>query len=224
VVADQVVLALPIGVMTNLQAHGAFANAGFDARKTNQIAAMPMGAVNKLHIQTTDRFYAHPGPWGNGDGSSFSDRGYGQSWDATWGEPGTTGVVINYCAGDAARAVNPPTPWSTTAASNAAAAAYVRATAKTFLGQVEPVFPGMTARYTGKATLAAWHSSPYQRGAYSYWSPGYIQKYCTYEGVPMGAVHFAGEYCSQDFQGYINGAAVEGQRAALEIAAGYAMP
>jgi monoamine oxidase len=33
----------------------------------------------------------------------------------------------------------------------------------------------------------------------------------------MGSVHFAGEYCSQDFQGYINGAAMEGQRAAMEI-------
>jgi monoamine oxidase len=35
----------------------------------------------------------------------------------------------------------------------------------------------------------------------------------------MGPVHFAGEHCSQDYQGYIEGGAVEGIRAANEIVA-----
>jgi monoamine oxidase len=37
----------------------------------------------------------------------------------------------------------------------------------------------------------------------------------------MGPIHFAGEHYSQDFQGYIEGAAVEGMRAANEVAALY---
>jgi monoamine oxidase len=36
--------------------------------------------------------------------------------------------------------------------------------------------------------------------------------------VPQGPIHFAGEHCSQDFQGYMEGAAREGKRAALEVA------
>lgn len=220
VTADRVVLALPIGVLKHLQASGGFSGAGFDARKRAQIAAMPSGAVHKLHVQTTDRFYGKPGPWGNGTGSSFGDR-FGQFWDGTWGEPGTRGVVCNYFAGDAARAVVPPKPWGQTTDADLASAQFVRAQAQTFLGQVEPAFPGMTARFTGKATLAAWHTSPFQRGAYSYWSPGYVQRFCTYERVPQGRVHFAGEHCSQDFQGFINGGAEEGERAAKELLALY---
>jgi monoamine oxidase len=220
VTADRVVLALPVGVLKHLQGAGGFSGAGFDARKRAQIAAMPMGAVHKLHVQTSDRFYTRPGVWGNTTGSAFGER-FGQFWDGTWGEPGQRGIVCNYFAGDAARAVVPSTPWSATTDPNTAVAGYVRTRATAFLGQVEPAFPGMTARATGKATLAAWHTSPFQRGAYAYWSPGYVHRYCTYERVPQGRVHFAGEHCSQDFQGFINGGAEEGERAANELLALY---
>jgi monoamine oxidase len=37
----------------------------------------------------------------------------------------------------------------------------------------------------------------------------------------MVPVHFAGEHCSQDFQGYIEGGAAEGIRAANEVVAAY---
>ena len=93
--------------------------------------------------------------------------------------------------------------------------------AQRFLKQLEPVFPGMTARWTGKAQLAAWHVSPFQYGAYAYWTPGYMHRYSTYEAVPIGPVHFAGEHTSSNFQGYMEGAAEEGQRAATEIVAAY---
>ena len=36
--------------------------------------------------------------------------------------------------------------------------------------------------------------------------------------MPQGTIHFAGEHCSQDFQGYMEGGAREGERAALEVA------
>jgi monoamine oxidase len=36
---------------------------------------------------------------------------------------------------------------------------------------------------------------------------------------PEGRIHFAGEHCSQDFQGYMEGGASEGVRAAGEILA-----
>jgi monoamine oxidase len=35
----------------------------------------------------------------------------------------------------------------------------------------------------------------------------------------MGSIHFAGEHCSQDFQGFMEGAAAEGVRAPGEILA-----
>jgi monoamine oxidase len=36
---------------------------------------------------------------------------------------------------------------------------------------------------------------------------------------PAGQIHFAGDHCSQDFQGFMEGGASEGVRAAGEILA-----
>ena len=58
---------------------------------------------------------------------------------------------------------------------------------------------------------------PVQLWAYSYWPAGYCQVYAGYEGVRQGNLHFAGEHCSIDFQGYMEGGAGEGQRAAGHI-------
>jgi hypothetical protein len=40
-----------------------------------------------------------------------------------------------------------------------------------------------------------------------------------YEKIPQGNIHFAGEHCSQDFQGFMEGGANEGIRATEEILA-----
>jgi len=97
----------------------------------------------------------------------------------------------------------------------------VRNAAATFLGQIEPVYPGMTSRATGKAQFSVWHVNPNAWGAYSYWTPGYCERYCTAERLAVRPIHFAGEHCSQDYQGYIQGGADEGIRAAAEIVADY---
>jgi monoamine oxidase len=45
-----------------------------------------------------------------------------------------------------------------------------------------------------------------------------------YEGVRQGNIHFAGEHCSTSFQGFMEGGASEGVRAANEILADLAKP
>ena len=42
-----------------------------------------------------------------------------------------------------------------------------------------------------------------------------------YEGARQGRCHFAGEHCATYFQGYMEGGAQEGIRAAKEILADY---
>lgn len=119
------------------------------------------------------------------------------------------------------RLLNPAKAFSDTGDASSTVRGYVCQAAQTFLAQIEPVFPGMTAKWTGKATLSAWHRSPDSYGAYSYWTPGYMQRYSTAEAPPVGAIHFAGEHTSSSFQGYIQGGAEQGQRAAGEIVAAY---
>ena len=54
-------------------------------------------------------------------------------------------------------------------------------------------------------------------GSYSCWMPGQYTKFGGSEGLRQGNCHFAGEHCSQGFQGFMEGGATEGARAAQEI-------
>jgi monoamine oxidase len=91
--------------------------------------------------------------------------------------------------------------------------------AQQFLGQIEPVLPGISQYWNGKATVDFWAGYPWTLGSYSYWKVGQYTKFSGAEGERSGACHFAGEHTSVDFQGYLNGAVESGERAASEILA-----
>jgi monoamine oxidase len=63
-------------------------------------------------------------------------------------------------------------------------------------------------------------------GSYSYWKVGQYTLFSGYEGarqpdITTGKCHFAGEHCSTNFQGFMEGGAEEGARAANEILSDY---
>jgi monoamine oxidase len=121
---------------------------------------------------------------------------------------------VNYSGGNVAGAYRPSTPYS-----NAATNTQVTTYAKQFLAKLELVYPGITARWNGNATLSTPWLDPLLNCSYSYWKPGQYVGFSGYEGQAQGSIHFAGEHCSQDFQGYMEGGAAEGARAAGEILA-----
>lgn len=208
VTADHTILAVPLGVLQRLN----LSAAGFDSRKTGQIAAMRMGKNAKLQLQFANRLWNLTGPWpGLSSGETYADTGYQNSWDVSRAQSGAQGILLQYAGGNSAGSFKPPTPFSDQTSS------YVRSAATTFLAQIEPVFPGLTAQWNGRATLSAWPTNPYSYGAYSYWPKGYCHLYAGYEAMRQGNIHFAGEHCSIDFQGYMEGGAAEGQRAAGEV-------
>ena len=86
-----------------------------------------------------------------------------------------------------------------------------------FLNQIEPVFPGTTAAYSGFAWEDHWSVDPWHKGAYSYWRLGQYTTFSGYEGVQEGNVHFAGEHTDPEEQGFLNGAINTGERAASEV-------
>jgi len=53
--------------------------------------------------------------------------------------------------------------------------------------------------------------------AYSYYKPGQYTTFAGYEKRRQGDVFFCGEHTSIDFQGFMEGGAVEGERAAREV-------
>ncbi|MFI6818966.1 flavin monoamine oxidase family protein [Nonomuraea sp. NPDC050328] len=210
VTADHTVLALPLPVLQRVD----LSRAGFDTRMTNLLRDARMGHVTKLNMQFSSRTWLGTGPWpGVSAGDCFTDLPFQQCWDTTKGQPGTGGVLIQYHGGSRALALNPSTPFPTESD------AYVRSLAAATLGHIDTVFPGTKARWNGRAQLSAWHKDPNALGAYSYWPVSYLHRYAGYEGVAQGNVHLAGEHCSYDFQGFMNGGATEGERAANEVLA-----
>ncbi|GAA4842687.1 NAD(P)/FAD-dependent oxidoreductase [Saccharopolyspora rosea] len=209
ITADHTVLALPLGVLKEID----FSCAGFDTRKHGSIDTMLMGQNCKLALQFTTRLWNTRGLWGISSGSTMSDTGYQTSWESTRDQPGEQGILVDYAGGSHAADFTPDVPFCT--ATDPQVVAYAQSSLKQF----ETVFPGLTDRWNGKATLAAWPRHPYTNGAYSTWPVGYAHHYAGYEGVRQGKVHFAGEHISLDYQGYMEGAAESGRRAADEILA-----
>jgi monoamine oxidase len=205
--ADRVILALPFSVLRNLN-YGA---AGFGALKTTAIQEIGYGTNAKLHLQFSDRVWNRQGPWGIGNGSSFADTGYQNTWDVTRAQAGATGILVNYTGGNAGAAFT----------GDGGKPAVVQAYALQFLSQVQPVFPGLGAIWNGRATLDTPARSPYLLGSYSYWKRGQYTAFAGAERERSARCHFAGEHCSVDFQGYMEGGAQEGARAANEILGDY---
>jgi monoamine oxidase len=197
VFADRVVLALPFAV---LRASVDFAQAGFKSLKRTAIAEQGMGTNSKLHVQFRTRHWESLGS--NGD--TIADTGYQNTWEVTRAQAGRSGILVDYTGGKIGASFG-----SGTASSRA----------NQFLAQIEPVLPGISAQWNGRATVDFWTSNPWARGSYSYWKVGQYTRFAGVEREVEGACHFCGEHTSIDFQGYLNGAVETGERAADEVVA-----
>jgi len=217
-VFDRVIMAIPFSVLrTILTSDAAYRAAGFDSLKQTAIRQLGYGKNAKLHLQFDTRYWNTSGPWGIGNGATYSDTGYQNTWDVSRAQDGSTGILVDYTGGGVPLASFSGDPTNQ---------ALVKQYAKTFLSQLEPVFPGITSRWNGRATLDVPLNNPFLRGSYSYWKVGQYTQFSGYEKARQpdptsGKCHFAGEHCSQDFQGFMEGGAAEGLRAANEILSDY---
>jgi monoamine oxidase len=205
--ADHAVLCLSFTVLRTLD----YSRAGFDDLKQKSIAKIGDGSNSKLALQFTKRLWNTNGPWGLSTGGSYADTGYQITYDVSRGQPGASGILVDYTGGDYAETLHASSPYATAASSQ------VRTFARRFLDQIEPVYPGIRSLWNGKATLANPMHDPNLLLSYSYWKPGQYHTLNGYPGVRQGNIHFAGEHCSVDFQGYMEGGAAEGVRAGEEI-------
>jgi monoamine oxidase len=196
VTADHVVLALPFSMLRSVD----YSKAGFSQVKSTAIQELGMGTNSKLHLQFKSRFWNTLG----NQGDTYADTGYQTTWDVTRAQPGTSGILVDYTGGNIGASFGSGTPTE-------------RATK--FLAQIEPVLPGISSRWNGKATVDYWTGYQWTNGSYSYWKVGQYTKFAGAERQPEGGCHFAGEHTSIDFQGYLNGAVESGERATSEILA-----
>ena len=198
--ADRVVLALPFSI---LRSSVDYKSAGFKALKQTAIKELGMGTNSKLHVQFANRHWNSLGC----NGETFADTGYQNTWEVTRAQSGTPGILVDYTGGKVGASFGTGTPQDR---------------ARQFLAQLEPVLPGITATWNGKAFLDYWTGYQWTKGSYSYWKVGQYTKFAGVEREREGRAlncHFAGEHTSVDFQGYLNGAVETGQRAANEVIA-----
>ncbi|HTR50321.1 MAG TPA: NAD(P)/FAD-dependent oxidoreductase [Kofleriaceae bacterium] len=220
VLADAVILALPFAVMADAVD---FTGAGFDQLKIRAITELGRGLCSKLQLQFTSRLWNTSGAWGVDNGEeTFSDNGNQCSWHVTRAQPGTSGILNGYTGGTPTLLRAETADVSFGVVNVGDQGTNIATVATQFLGQLEQIFPTITPLYNGKATLSLPHNDTDFRLAYSYWRVGQYQAFAGYERAPQGNIFFAGEHTSVDSQGYMEGGAEEGIRAASEVMAAVA--
>jgi monoamine oxidase len=86
-----------------------------------------------------------------------------------------------------------------------------------FLPGIERAYPGASLAYANTAIRYHWPSNPYSLGCYASYKVGQWTEIGGAEIEPIGNLFFAGEHCSYDFQGFMNGAVQTGKTVAAQI-------
>jgi monoamine oxidase len=207
---DEVILTMPFAVLRTLE----YGKAGFDHLKQTAITQLGYGTNTKMNVQFKQKIWNGTGAWpGISNGTIYTDLPFENTWEATRGQPGSTGIIVLYTGGSFGTQFKLPQPYLTTSDSAAMHAV------QTFLQQLDTVWPGVTknANWTGLGTVSTPWSDPNLLGSYACWTTGQYTGFSGYERVRQGNIHFAGEHCSINFQGFMEGGAEEGARAANEV-------
>lgn len=202
VAADFVVLALPFSTLRDVD----LSKSGLSAAKRKAIRTMGMGSNAKVHLELTHKTWPALG---------FSGATYGEwhrlacAWDdcVQLGPNASPALFLGFPGGRVGAsglsgAAHGPAP--------SADVAFV-------LGEIEHVFPGTSAAYTGRAYEDHWALDPWVKGAYSYYRVGQAASYGRLAAAPEGRVLFAGEHTSIANIGFLDGAVETGERAARRL-------
>jgi monoamine oxidase len=195
--ADHVVLALPFTMLRDVDIDADFSDA-----KNRVIAELGYATNAKLMLGFDGR------PWRESplrsSGAAITNSALQRTWESSRGQRAASSIFTNYVGGVAGIAMGAGTP---------------EERAEAALPLIEDVFPGITDSYRPMSAVRMnWPAHPFTRGSYSCYRPGQWS-FFGLEGERAGNVHFAGEHCSQDYRGRIEGAVETGAFAAREILA-----
>ncbi len=193
--ADFVVFALPFSMLREVELY-----CDFPPEKEKAIKELGYGAHTKIMFGTKSR------PWRKAgcSGYVFSDLPFQMCWDNARMLPGDAGGITFYAGGTQSRMLGEGTP---------------REALDKLLPSLEAVFPGTKAEFNGRFQRMHWPTHPFAKASYAAYKVGQWTTIRGHEATPHGNIYFAGEHCSRDFQGFLNGAAETGRIAAEAIVA-----
>lgn len=200
------VLALPFSVLRDVEMHSSLSMPSW---KSLAINASAVGSHARIAVGfDTPYWYTRHGL----NGTGYTDLQRVQAtWEAHAGTAGSDAAVLAaHVGGDAALALGQQG---------------VQADANAFLAQLEQVMPGATAaasRDAGgnlRAHVESWSHNPLAKGSFTCNRPGYFTTLAGNEAKPLGNLLFAGDHTSSfyEWQGFMEGAALSGLRAAAEV-------
>ncbi len=135
----------------------------------------------------------------------FTDLEFQSTWQSSRYVSGSQGLITNFTGGKYSAFLSTISPESQ---------------AKTLVSQLNRIFPGISnVRQTSQATRAYWLGERYFQGSYSGYLVGQWTSIAGAEKERVGNLFFAGEHCSGEKQGYMEGGCASGEEAAREILA-----
>ena len=193
--ADVVVFAMPFTMMREIKI-----DVPLPELKRRAINELGYGMNAKVLVGFNSR------PWQTlgYSGATYSDEMFQLAWDNSFLQPGSSGGLTLYSGGKLAMAAGE-------GSAEEAAARLMRG--------IERAYPGATKARNGKVSRFHWPTFAWTKGAYACYKPGQWTTIAGAEGLPVGNMFFAGEHCSYDFQGYMNGAAQSGADTAKAVMA-----
>jgi monoamine oxidase len=202
---DAVVLSIPFSVLRDVELD---ASLGLPASKIFAIENLGYGTNAKMMVGFNAPIWLGLGS----NGQSYSDlTNHQTTWETNpIRATSAHAVLTDYSGGDRGARLDPRR---------------VQTEAARFLGDLDEVYPGALAAATRDSRgdflvhLEHWPSNPLTKGAYTCNRPGYFTTIAGNEQKPVGNLFFAGEHTNSfyEFQGFMEGAAVSGLRAAAEV-------
>jgi monoamine oxidase len=193
--ADVVILAIPFTMLreVNLQVE-------LPPIKQRVIRELGYGANAKVLVGFRSRLWEKQGYAGN----TYTDETFQLAWANSYLQAGAAGGLTLYSGGTLAHEAGKGT---------------AEEAVKRLLPGVERAYPGVTRDQNGRVSRFHWPTHPWTKASYSCYTPGQWTTLAGSESVPVGNLFFAGEHCSYDFQGYMNGAAQSGADTARAVMA-----
>ena len=109
---EHAILALPFSTLRRVD----YRQAGFDALKQTAITQLGYGTISKLILQFDTPYWYQDGPWPrSNNGFIITDLDIQTLWDASLGQTGSSGLLVDYTSGHRGAAYDPPAAYSTAA-------------------------------------------------------------------------------------------------------------
>ena len=193
--ADIVVLAIPFTLLREVTMQVELPDV-----KKKAIAELGYGTNAKVLVGMKSR------PWEKlgYSGATYSDQTFQLAWANSFLQKAPGGGITLYSGG---------------ALGLEAGKGNIEEAIARLLPGFERAYPGTTAERNDKIARMHWPTYPWTKASYACYKPGQWTTIAGAEGLPVGNLFFAGEHCSYDFQGYMNGAAQSGADTAKAVMA-----